>query len=61
VRDPYRHGGVEQDEEVAHTHIDTRASKAGIEDAEGDASCGETSTSGDISSATKGQIAQDGV
>ena len=52
---------IEQDEEVSEAHVDAGSSKAGVENAEIDASRSETTTSGDISGTTKGQIAEDRV
>ena len=61
MRNPHRHGGIEQEEEIPHPHIYARTSKSGIEDAEGDSTSGETTTGCDVSGTTECQIAQNGV
>ena len=61
MRNPHRHGGIEQEEEIPHSHIYARTSKSGIEDAEGDSTSGETTTGCDVSGTTECQIAQNGV
>jgi hypothetical protein len=61
MRNPYRHGGIEQDEKIPHAHVYTRTSKSRIEDAEGDSSSSESTTGCDVSGTTKRQIAQNRV
>lgn len=61
MRNPDRHGGIEQEEKVAHAHIDTRSGKSGIKDGERHASSRKSTPSGDISCPTEGQIAQNGL
>lgn len=53
---PYGHGGVEQEQNIPHAHVDTRTSKSGIEDAERYPGSRETSSCRNITSTTKGQI-----
>lgn len=31
---PYRHGGVQQEEQVPHTHVDTRTSETRVKNTE---------------------------
>ena len=61
MRNPYRHGDVEQDEEIPHAHVYARTSKSRIEDAEGDSSSGKSTTGCDVSGTTERQIAQNRV
>lgn len=61
MRNPNRHGGIEQDEKIPHAHVYARTSKSGIEDAEGDSSSSESTTGCDVSSTTECQIAQNRV
>lgn len=58
---PDRHGGVKQQKQIPHTHVYARTSETRIENAEGDAGCGKSTTGSNISSTTKCQVAQDGV
>ena len=61
MRNPYGHGGVEQDEKISHAHVYARTSKSRIEDAEGDPSSGESTTGCNVSGTTERQIAQNRV
>ena len=61
MRDPHRHGGIEQDEKIPHAHVYARTGESGIENAEGDSSSGESTTGCDVSGTTECQIAQDRV
>lgn len=58
---PDRYRRVKQDKEVTHAHVDGWSCEAGIEDAEGYACCGKTSTGSDISCASESEIAQNGI
>ena len=60
-RSPNSHCGVKEDEDKPHAHIDARTGEARIKNGERHASGGESTTSGDVSSSTEGQIALDGL
>lgn len=61
MRYPDCYRSVKQDEEVTHAHVDGWSREAGVENAKGYSCCGETSTGSDISRASEGEIAQDGI
>ena len=61
MRNPHRHGGIEQDEKIPHAHVYARTSKSGIKDAERDSSSGESAACCDVSGTTECQIAQNRV
>jgi len=59
--DEERHGGVEQEEEVAHAHINARSREPGVEDGEVHASSREPTSSCDVARSTECEITQDGL
>ena len=58
---PDSHGGVEQQQEVTHTHVDAGSGETGVEDGERDTRRRETTTCRDVSSTTEGEIVEDRV
>lgn len=61
VRRPQCQSGVEKHEQSAHAQVDAGSSETRVEDVERNPSGSETTTSCDVTSATKRQIAQDRV
>ena len=61
VGNPDRHGGIQQQEQVSHAHVDTRTGETGVKDAEGDAGSGKSTTGSNVSGTTKGQIVENRV
>ena len=59
--DPDGHRHVEEDQQIPEAHVDTGASETGVKDAEGYTRRRETTASGNVSGASEGQIAEDGV
>ena len=58
---PERQSDIEQHHQGPHSEIDTRAGEAGVEDAERDARCCETTTRRDVPRATECQVGQNRV
>lgn len=59
MRNPNGEGDIEQDQQVPEAGVDARSGETGVEDAEGDAGCRESTTGGDVSSTSECQVAQD--
>ena len=56
---PDGHGGVEEQKQVTHTHMDAGSSETGVEDSERDMSRRETTTRRNVLGTTECQVALD--
>ena len=58
---PDGHGGIEEQEEVPHAHVNARTGETGVENRKRDTRRCETTTCSDVPGTTERQIAQDGL
>lgn len=58
VRNPDGHGGIEEEEEVPHAHVDTGAGEPRVQNGKVDASCGKATACCNVASSTERHIAE---
>jgi hypothetical protein len=61
VGNPNGKGSIEEEQEISHSHVDGWACETRVKDAKANASGSESTSGGNVSSATKCQIAQNGL